>query len=147
MHVQERDCFQMETQANTMLRPIAAFSAGEASQYPYFAATSKSCCIVSGVGQLQADLEQTAWQVRGKTSTAPIWSPKHHGLRDLIGSAESAKRTVLGIIFLRSCPAREEANSSLRSDVASPLCRKSMAARGTRYWPDNKTDRTEQLNR
>jgi len=50
MHVQERDCFQMETQANTMLRPIAAFPAGEVSQYLYFAATSKSCCIVSGMG-------------------------------------------------------------------------------------------------
>jgi len=32
-----------------MLRPIAAFSAGEANQYPYFAATSKSCCIALGV--------------------------------------------------------------------------------------------------
>ena len=32
-----------------MLRPIAAFSSGEAIQYPYFAATSNSSCISSGV--------------------------------------------------------------------------------------------------
>src|SRR5260370_40123508 len=33
-----------------MLRPIAAFSSGEASQYPYFAATAKSSCTSSAVG-------------------------------------------------------------------------------------------------
>jgi hypothetical protein len=36
-------------QGHLMLRPIAAFSAGEASQYPYFAATSNCCCIALGV--------------------------------------------------------------------------------------------------
>jgi hypothetical protein len=36
-------------QGYIMLRPIAAFSPGEANQYPYFAATSKSCYIASGV--------------------------------------------------------------------------------------------------
>jgi hypothetical protein len=30
--------------------PIAAFSSGEASQYSYFSATLKRCCISSGVG-------------------------------------------------------------------------------------------------
>jgi hypothetical protein len=30
--------------------PIAAFSSGDASQYSYFSATLKSCCISSGVG-------------------------------------------------------------------------------------------------
>ena len=30
--------------------PIAAFSSGEASQYSYFSAALKKCCISSGVG-------------------------------------------------------------------------------------------------
>ena len=30
--------------------PIAAFSSGDPSQYPYFSARLKSCCISSGVG-------------------------------------------------------------------------------------------------
>src|ERR1700724_312599 len=33
-----------------MLRPIAAFSSADASQYPYFAATAKNSCISSAVG-------------------------------------------------------------------------------------------------
>ena len=32
------------------MMPIAAFSSGDASQYSYFSATLKSCCISSGVG-------------------------------------------------------------------------------------------------
>jgi hypothetical protein len=116
MHVQERDCFQMETQAYTMLRPIAAFSAGEASQYPYFAATSKSCCIVSGVGgscrliwsKQPGKFAEKRVQLRFGHQT-PRPSRSHREFRVC-----QADRTVLGIIFLRSWPAHEEANSSLR---------------------------------
>jgi hypothetical protein len=40
-----------------------------------------------------------------------------------------------------------KAAEKLKPNVASPLCRKSIAARGTRYWPDFKRGRTEQLDR
>jgi hypothetical protein len=88
-----------------MLRPIAAFSSGEASQYPYFAAIAKSSCISSAVGGVGCRFGS-----KGLAS-----SRKNAYSFDLVTKAKvtgrdewlrSACLTLLGITYGTSCRSR-----------------------------------------
>jgi hypothetical protein len=51
-------------------------------------------------------------------TTAIVGEEKYHGLRDFIGSAEPAKRTLLAIDVRRSAPDGEEASRSFKPGVS-----------------------------